>query len=188
MRQRLSIAALMASAAIALAAGAALAKQPPVGAGGWATVTLDPATSAQTAGKGTTVGFTLLQRGETPISQGTVMVEATGPDGQLLSFPARSDGKIGHWVVEMNLPSAGAWEWAVTMPDELPVLTRLPALTVTAPAAPPATTGSVLPLILVLVAALAVCLLVALRGGMRTIAWRALQRLGRSGTRSGRAV
>jgi len=177
MRQRLSIAALIASAAIALAAGAALAKVPPGGGGGWATVTLDPGASAPTAGKATTVGFTLLQRGETPISQGTVIVEATGPDGQLLSFPARSEGKIGHWVAEMNLPRAGAWEWAVTMPDELPVLTHLPALTVTAPAeAPVATPDSTLPLILVLVAAFAVGLLVVLRGGMRTIASRALQR------------
>jgi hypothetical protein len=177
MRQRLSIAALMASAAITLAAGAALAKEPPVGAGGWATVTLDPGASAPTAGKATTVGFTLLQRGDTPISQGAVIVQATGPDGQLLSFPARSEGKIGHWVVEMNLPSAGAWEWAVTMPDELPVLTRLPALTVTASAAAPAATaGSTLPLILVLVAALAVGLALVLRGGLRTVASRALQR------------
>jgi hypothetical protein len=177
MRQRLSIAALIASAAIALAAGAALAKEPPVGAGGWATVTLDPGASAPTAGKASTLGFTLLQRGVTPISQGAVVVEATGPNGQLLSFPARSEGTIGHWVVEMKLPSAGAWQWAVTMPDELPVLTHLPALTVTAPAeAPAATAGSTLPLIMVLVAAFAVFLLVVLRGGMRTDASRALQR------------
>ena len=177
MRQRLSLATLMASAAIVLAAGAALAKEPPVGTGGWATVRLDPGASPPTAGKATIVGFTLLQRGEAPISQGEVIVEATGPDGQVLSFPARSEGKAGHWVVEMRLPTAGAWEWAVTMPDELPVLTHLTAMKVTAPAAlPPAAGGSTLPLILTVVAGLALILLLVLRGGMRTIASRAAQR------------
>jgi hypothetical protein len=178
MRQRLSLAAFIASAAISLIAGAALAKEPPVGAGGWATVTLDPGASTPTAGKATKVGFTLLQRGEAPISQGEVIVEATGPDGQLLSFPARSEGKIGHWVVDMNLPAAGAWAWAVTMPDELPVLTHLPALTVAAPAAAPATAagGSTLPLILLVLAGLALGLLLVLRSSVRMEASRALQR------------
>lgn len=177
MRQRLSLAALMASAAITLAVGAALAKEPPVGTGGWATVILDPGTSTPAAGKATIVGFTLLQRGEAPISQGEVIVEATGSDGQLLSFPARSEGKAGHWVVEMSLPTAGAWEWAVTMPDELPVLTHLPALNVTAPEAlPPSAGGSTLPLILAVVAGLALILLLVLRGGTRTIGSRAAER------------
>jgi hypothetical protein len=77
----------------------------------------------------------------------------------------------------MNLPSAGTWEWAVTMRDELPVLTQLPALTVTAPvAAPAAASGSTLPLILLVLAGLALGLLLVLRGGMRTVASRALQR------------
>jgi hypothetical protein len=177
MRQRLSLAALMGWAAITLAAGVALAKEPPVGTGGWATVTLDPGASMPTADKATIVGFTLLQRGEAPISQGEVIVEATGPDGQLLSFPARSEGKAGHWVVEMSLPTPGAWEWAVTMPDELPVLTHLAALKVTGPASvPPAADGSPLPLILAVVGGLALTLLLVLRGGMRTFASRAVQR------------
>jgi len=176
MRQRLSLAAIIASAAIALGAGAALAKEPPVGAGGWATVHLDPGTSAPAAGKAVTIGFTLLQRGAAPISQGEVLVNATGPDGQQLSFPARARGTAGHWVVEMTLPTAGAWEWAVAMPDELPVLTHLASLRVTAPAPPPASGGSPLPVVLAAAALLALVLLVVMRGGMRTVASRALQR------------
>jgi hypothetical protein len=177
MRQRLSLAAIIASAAIALGAGAALAKEPPVGAGGWATVRLDPGTSAPTAGKAVTIGFTLLQRGEAPISQGEVVVNATGPDGQQLSFPARAQGTAGHWVVEMTLPSAGAWDWAVAMPDELPVLTHLASLRVAAPTPPPATGGSPLPIVLAAAAAvLALVLLLVMRGGMRTVAARALER------------
>ena len=177
MRQRLSLAAIIASAAIALGAGAAVAKEPPVGAGGWATVRLDPGTSAPTAGKAATIGFTLLQRGEAPISQGEVVVNATGPDGQQLSFPARTQGTAGHWVVELTLPTAGAWAWAVAMPDELPVLTHLASLRVTAPTPPPATGGSPLPIVLPAAAALlALVLLLVMRGGMRTVASRALGR------------
>jgi len=176
MRQRLSLAAIIASAAIALGAGAALAKEPPVGAGGWATVRLDPGTSAPAAGKAVTIGFTLLQGGATPISQGEVVVNATGPDGQQLSFPARAQGTAGHWVVEMTLPTAGAWEWAVAMPDELPVLTHLASLRVTAPAPPPASGGSPLRVVLAAAALLAVVLLVVMRGSMRTVVFRALQR------------
>jgi hypothetical protein len=176
MRQRLSLAAIIASAAITLGAGAALAKEPPVGAGGWATVTLDPGASIPTVGKAATLGFTLLQRGQAPISQGEVMVHATGPDGQQLSFPARAEGKAGHWVVEMSLPAPGAWQWAITTPDELPVLTHLAPLRVTAPTPPPAAGGSSLPLILAMAAGLALALLLVLRGGMRTIASRAVQR------------
>ena len=177
MRQRLSLAAIIASAAIALGAGAALAKEPPVGAGGWATVRLDPGTSAPAPGKTVTIGFTLLQRGEAPISQGEVVVNATGPNGQQLSFAARAQGTGGHWVVEMTLPTAGAWEWAVAMPDELPVLTHLASLQVTAPTPPPATGGSPLPIVVAAAAVLlAVILLVVMRGGIRTVTSRALQR------------
>jgi hypothetical protein len=177
MRQRLSLAAIIASAAIALGAGAALAKEPPVSAGGWATVRLDPGTSAPAAGKAVTIGFTLLQRGEAPISQGEVVVNATGPGGQQLSFPARAQGTAGHWVVEMTLPAAGTWDWAVAMPDELPVLTHLASLRVTAPTPPPATGGSPLPIVLAAAAALlAAILLVVMRGGMRTVVTRALGR------------
>lgn len=177
MRQRLSLAAIIASAAIALGAGAALAKEPPVGAGGWATVRLDPGTSAPAAGKTVTIGFTLLQRGEAPISQGEVVVNATGPDSQQLSFPSRAQGTAGHWVVEMTLPTAGAWDWAVAMPDELPVLTHLASLRVTAPTPPPATGGSPLPIVVAAAAVLlAVFLLLVMRGGRRTVTSRALQR------------
>jgi hypothetical protein len=176
MRHRLSLAAIIASAAITLGAGAVLAKVPPVGAGGWATVIPDSGTHAPTAGKATTLGFTLLQRGEEPISQGEVIVEATGPDGRRLSFPARAQGTAGHWVVEMSLPTAGEWEWAITMPDELPVLTHLAALRVTAPAPPPAAGDPTLPIILALAAGLALALLLGLRGGILRIASRAAQR------------
>lgn len=184
MRQRLSLAAIIASAAIALGAGAALAKEPPVGAGGWATVRVDPGPPTPAAGKAVTLGFTLLQRGEAPISQGEVVVNATGPDGQQLSFPARAQGTAGHWVVEMTLPTAGAWDWAVAMPDELPVLTQLAPLRVTAPTPPPATGGSPLPIVLAAAAALALALLLVIRGGMRTVASRLQRPRPGSGTRS----
>lgn len=176
MRQRLSLATFIASTALLLGAGAALAKEPPVGAGGWATVTLDPGTPEPTAGQAVTVGFTLLQRGTAPVSQGDVIVEATNADGQLFSFPARAAGKAGHWVVEMTLPAAGTWDWVVTMPDELPVTTHLQPLQVARASSIPATGGSTLPILLVVAAGLLVALAIVLRGGTRALASRALQR------------
>lgn len=169
MRQRLSLASLIASAALLLSAGAALA-------GGWATVTLDPRTSEPTAGETATVGFTLLQHGKTPVGQGNVIVNATGPDGQVLAFRARAEGQAGHWVVDMTLPAAGTWEWTVTMPNQLEVQTQLQPFQVASASSAPASGGSTLPIILAVAAGLVLALLLVLRGSMRTIASRALQR------------
>jgi hypothetical protein len=169
MRQRLSLASFIASAALLLSAGAALA-------GGWATVTLDPGTTEPTAGEPVTVGFTVLQHGKTPVGQGNVIVEATGPDGQVFAFPARPEGKAGHWVVEMTLPAAGSWSWAVTIPEQLEVQTHFAPLQVSGASPIPAIGGALLPIIFGVAAGLALVTLFVLRGGMRTFASRALQR------------
>jgi len=169
MRQRLSLASAIASAALLLSAGAALA-------GGWATVTLDPETAKPTAGETTTVGFTVLQHGKTPVGQGNVIVNATGPDGQVLAFRARAEGKAGHWVVDMTLPAAGTWAWSVTMPEQLEVSTHLEPLQVSGASSIPVVGGSTLPILLTVAAGLVLALVFLLRGGMRTIASRAVQR------------
>ena len=169
MRQRLSLASCIASAALMLSAGSALA-------GGWATVTLDPGTNEPTAGEPVTVGFTVLQHGRTPVGQGNVIVQATGPDGQVYAFPARPQGKAGHWVVDMTLPSAGTWNWAVTIPEQLEVQSHLAPLQVVGASPIPPVGGAALPILLVAAAGLVLGTLFVLRGGMRTFASRALQR------------
>lgn len=169
MRQRVTLASSIASAALLLSAGAAMA-------GGWATVTPDPATAGPVAGQTTTVGFTVLQHGRTPVGQGNVIVNAIGPDGQVLAYKARTEGKPGHWVVDVTLPTSGSWQWSVTMPDQLEVQTALEPLQVRAAAAAPAAGGSAVPFILAVGGGLLLAALVVLRGGMRTIASRALQR------------
>lgn len=169
MRQRLSLASFIASAALLLSAGAALA-------GGWATVIPDPGASEPVAGETTTIGFTVLQHGKTPVGQGNVIVNAIGPDGQVLAYRARAEGKAGHWVVEMTLPTSGSWEWSVTMPEQLEVQTSLDPLQVTAASTVPAAGGPILPIALAVSAGLLLAALFLLRGGMRTIASRALQR------------
>jgi hypothetical protein len=169
MRQRISLASAIASAALLLSAGAALA-------GGWATVTPDPGTVEPTAGETTTIGFTVLQHGKTPVGQGNVIVNATGPDGQVVAFRARAQGVAGHWVVDMNLPAAGSWEWSVTMPEQLEVSTHLDPLQVSSASPIPAVGGSTLPILLAVAAGLVLALVLLLRGDIRTIASRALQR------------
>ena len=169
MRQRLSLASVIASAALLLGAGVALA-------GGWATVTPDPGTVAPTAGETTTVGFTVLQHGKTPVGQGNVIVNASGPDGQVLAFSARPEGKAGHWVVDLMLPAAGTWEWSVTMPEQLEVSTHLEPLQVATASPSAVVSGSMLPILLAVTAAFVLALVLVLRGDLRTIASRALQR------------
>ena len=169
MRRQLSLASCIASAALMISAGAALA-------GGWATVTLDPGANEPTAGEPVTVGFTVLQHGKTPVGQGNVIVSATGPDGQVYAFPARPEGKPGHWVVEMTLPSAGTWSWAVTIPEQLEVETHLAPLQVARASPIPPVGGAILPIFLLVAAGLVLGTLFVLRGRMRTFAGRALQR------------
>jgi hypothetical protein len=103
------------------------------------------------AGEPWTVGFTVLQHGETPVHKlddgyGGVMVEptlvATNPDtGERVEMVATPTKEVGHFTLEVTFPSEGAWEWTI-YPAPLmgetvfEPLTVLPAAAVVAPAQP----------------------------------------------------
>jgi hypothetical protein len=120
-------------------------------AGGFAIANLD-STPQPRAGEGTTLGFTLLQHGVTPVTTGDVDVLASNSaTGETIAAKARAEGKPGHYVATLTFPSAGTWSWEITsdwlmVNSKFPPLTVLPAVSAPAPAAAePAPASSGLP-------------------------------------------
>jgi YtkA-like protein len=135
---RLAFAALpIALAAVSLMASAVLA-------GGYAIANLD-STPQPRAGEATTLGFTVLQHGVTPVTSGDVSVMArNSATGETIAAKVVAEGKPGHYVATLTFPSAGTWSWEITlerlqMQSKFPPLTVLPASAAPAPAAPAAT-------------------------------------------------
>jgi hypothetical protein len=87
----------------------------PAAAGGWASVSIHEGTPTEDGGS--SVGITLLQHGETPVSWGEVGITAvnagTGERISVSGSPLLSDGQ---WTTWIQLP-AGTWSLAVTHPD-----------------------------------------------------------------------
>ena len=83
----------------------------PAQAGGWAVTTLDPLPAAQ-PGEPMSVGFTIRQHGVTPVDLTDVAIVVYSADGAPLTFPARSDGTLGHYVADVTVP-AGTHRWEV---------------------------------------------------------------------------
>lgn len=99
--------------------------------GGSATVQLDEPLTDLTPGEPTNIGFTLLQHGQTPTDWTTTYFSATNTTtGETVRFDAVTAGEVGHWTVEVNLPSAGTWNWQIQT-DELFVVTEFEPITVT---------------------------------------------------------
>lgn len=89
----------------------------PAQAGGWAVVTLDELPPYGYAGVPMTLGFMVRQHGQHPVNLEHVVLTATRlPKGEMLTFTARQEGPTGHYVVEVVLPTAGTWDWAI-QPD-----------------------------------------------------------------------
>jgi hypothetical protein len=83
-------------------------------AGGWSIVRLDALVPDVIAGEGTSVGFTVLRHGETPISGLQPFITALNAEsGERLSFDAMPQGAAGHYVAQITFPSQGKWEWSV---------------------------------------------------------------------------
>jgi len=109
-------------------------------AGGWAVVTLDSTPTGIQAGTAFEVGFTVLQHGRTPMgglsprlhfSQAAAARAPGLAKGGVLSFDARPEGKIGHYVASVTLPSDGTWNWEI---EAFGAPAKMSALTVAAPA------------------------------------------------------
>lgn len=160
MRNRSLLAPLMAVLATLVFAAVAAA-------GGWAQATLDAPVEPPSAGQPFDVNFTLYQHGVTPVNSGNAVVVATGPDGREMAFTAHRSGGQAHWTATVTLPAEGAWQWAITLPNQLEVEPRSFGTLQVAASAGPATIQPV-PLALLAIAVLGI-LLVAIwrRPGLR---------------------
>jgi hypothetical protein len=130
-----------------------LALVPAVLAGGWAVITLDDMPGEIRAGEPWTLGFTVLQHGQTPVhdlGDGSpiepLLVAENPADGRRIEIMATPSKEVGHFTVEVTFPTEGAWEWTL-FPNPLAgetlfePLTVLPAISV-APVAQPAVVES----------------------------------------------
>jgi hypothetical protein len=97
-----------------------LAMVPAALAGGWASVTLDEPPGEIRAGEAWVVGLTVLQHGMTPVhnlGEGVpvepTFVATNAATGERVEAVARPDKEIGHFTLEVMLPSEGEWEWTI---------------------------------------------------------------------------
>ena len=106
MFRKLLVGALAASVVL-FAGGAALA-------GGWAVTEFDEPLPEFIAGEEYTIGFTVLQHGQTPRWTESVHLTFQSPDGgPTMKFPAEPVGVEGHFEAVAVLPQAGVWQLEV---------------------------------------------------------------------------
>ncbi len=117
-------------------------------AGGWAVVTLDAPPGEIRAGQPWTVGFTVLQHGQTPVhgfEDGTpvepLLVARNLDAGRRVEVLATPGEEVGHFTAEVTFPVEGEWTWTI-LPNPLAGETAFEPLTVL-PAIAPQATGAV---------------------------------------------
>lgn len=88
-------------------------------AGGWATITPDEGSPPQpNAGEEVSLGFNILQHGETPISWVKATLVATNlTTGGELRVVATPDEPEGHYTAKVTFPESGYWTWSVEITD-----------------------------------------------------------------------
>ncbi len=119
-----------------------LALTPAAFAGGWAVVTLDSLPQEPSAGTPLELGFTVRQHGVTPNDNvDPLLIAHNAETGKTLEVAARKEGPIGHFVVDVTFPSAGAWELEIIPAPfagtQLGTLTVAPAVVAQEQAFPP---------------------------------------------------
>lgn len=110
-------------------------------AGGWATAALDPGAHGPQSGSPTTIGFRVLQHGQTPNSSLSVVVHAANATGGSISANATAQGAVGHYVATLTFPTDGAW--TITWTSELDMAGSTAVLNVAAAVAPASTPAPV---------------------------------------------
>jgi hypothetical protein len=112
--------------ALALALLFSLLAVIPAFAGGWAVITLDELPGEVVAGEPLTIGFTVLQHGQTPLAGLTPIITANLHKDTEFTVIAEEEGKPGHYTATLTFPKDGEWSWSVqafTMDQKMPMLT-----------------------------------------------------------------
>jgi len=97
----------------------------PVFAGGWAIITLDEVPTDVVAGEPLTIGFMVLQHGQTPMTDIEPVVTATLSQGEQFTVKAEPEGEPGHYTTTLIFPKEGDWSWSIqafTMNQPMPML------------------------------------------------------------------
>lgn len=109
---------------------------PAVLAGGWAVITLDEPPGDIRAGEPWTLGFTVLQHGQTPVHDlgdgvpiEPLLVAENPADGRRVEVMATPGKEVGHFTVEVTFPTGGEWTWTI-FPNPLAGETLFEPLTV----------------------------------------------------------
>jgi hypothetical protein len=106
--------------AIPMAVLALLLLALPAAAGNWAELRADAATADDppVAGQPVTIGFTVLQHGETPVSWVTPIVTLRElSSGAISDLRATPNGPEGHFTAAFTPKTAGYWTWSVELQD-----------------------------------------------------------------------
>ena len=127
-----------------------LATAPAALAGGWAIITLDAPPGEIRAGQPWTVGFTVLQHGQSPVHRlddatpiEPLLVARNLDAGRRVEVPATPGGEVGHFTAEVTFPVEGEWTWTI-LPNPLAGETAFEPLNVL-PAAPQTATNAAAP-------------------------------------------
>jgi hypothetical protein len=143
MRRRLALAAFSASILTLMLTATAVA-------GGWANAVMDaPPDDPAGPTEPVTLGFTLLQHGETPVDWGVAQVVLTHDEtGEEIVARATPDGAAGHWTVEVVLPADGSWTYQVRHDLEISLVRAQPITVGDDPAAAAGATAAMSPALL----------------------------------------
>ncbi|MCO6453540.1 MAG: c-type cytochrome [Caldilineales bacterium] len=146
----------------------------PASAGGWATITLDTVPGSAQVGEPLQIGFTTRGHGVTRVDWDGFALVATNPEtGESIRATSRREGATGHYVAELEFPSAGTWEWGGAHGDQRVVnfqpLSVVPAASASAQTGITIPAGSSLPLLILTLAmaGLGGLLVLWLRNGQR---------------------
>jgi hypothetical protein len=136
-------------------------------AGGWASAVMDaPPDGPVRPDEPVTVGFTLLQHGETPVDWGETRLAAINDTtGQEVVVDARLQGSAGHWAATIRLPDGGTWRYEVRHELLITPVGFVPVSVIASGTDVPTTTGPVQPALVAAIALLVALLVSALVAG-----------------------
>jgi hypothetical protein len=149
----------------------------PAYAGGWAVVVLDAPPDNVRAGDSVSIGFTVLQHGQTPLAGLTPVVRARlSTGGDLIRAEAVPEGAVGHYTADLVFPLEGEWTWEIEafgaahkMP-QLSVVAAVGAATVRQPSPAPILPSSATLALVAAAGGLALGLALG-RGNLRARRW-----------------
>jgi hypothetical protein len=82
-------------------------------AGGFATTGLSSTPDGLRAGQPWEVELTILQHGQTPLSELSPEIVTIDADGNRTTFRAKATGKPGRYAATVRFPKSGQWSYAV---------------------------------------------------------------------------